>query len=148
MLPDSVARQIIDDHARRPRHTGELPGIVGVSRDNPGCGDQLTVWADVQAGQITRLSFGGRGCAISQSAASLMTVALSKKTLAEARELAAVYRGMVLGETGPDPRLGDLQALAGVSKLHARRRCALLAWDALGGALAGASAQAGEGSSS
>ncbi|CAM4350841.1 Fe-S cluster assembly sulfur transfer protein SufU [Deinococcus marmoris] len=145
MLPEAIARQVIDDHARRPRHVGELPGVVGVSRDNPGCGDQLTVWADVQDGQIARLSFSGRGCAISQSAASLMTVALTGKTLAEARELASAYRGMVMGEAKSGSSLGDLQALAGVSKLHARRKCALLAWDALAEALGGASAQAGAG---
>lgn len=145
MLPEAVARQIIDDHARRPRHVGELPGVVGISRDNPGCGDQLTVWADVQNGHIVQLTFSGRGCAISQAGASLMTVALSGKSLVEARELAALYRRMVMGEADPDPSLGDLQALAGVSKLYARRKCALLAWDALTGALAGASAQVGEG---
>ncbi|QFP76613.1 Fe-S cluster assembly sulfur transfer protein SufU [Deinococcus sp. AJ005] len=143
MLPDAISRQIIDDHARRPRHVGELPGIAGVSRDNPGCGDQLTVWADVQDGQISQLSFRGRGCAISQSAASLMTVALTGKTLAEARQVAAAYQAMVMGEAEPGASLGDLQALAGVSKLHARRKCALLAWDALAEALDGASAQVG-----
>ncbi len=148
MLSESVARQIIDDHARRPRHVGELPGIAGVSRDNPGCGDQLTVWADVQDGQIAQLSFKGRGCAISQSAASLMTVALTGKPLAEAQEVAADYRSMVMGEAEPGSSLGDLQALAGVSKLHARRKCALLAWDALTEALDEASAQAGTGSPS
>ncbi|OLV15880.1 Fe-S cluster assembly sulfur transfer protein SufU [Deinococcus marmoris] len=148
MLPDAISRQIIDDHARRPRHVGELPGIVGVSRDNPGCGDQLTVWADVQEGRIVQLTFQGRGCAISQSAASLMTVILTGKTLAEAQQVAAVYRSMVMGEAEPGASLGDLQALAGVSKLHARRKCALLAWDALAEALDGVSAQAGAGSPS
>ncbi|CAM3170623.1 SUF system NifU family Fe-S cluster assembly protein [Deinococcus saxicola] len=142
MLPEVLARQIIDDHARRPRHVGELPGVVGVSRDNPGCGDALTVWADVQGGQIAQLTFQGRGCAISQSAASLMTVTLTGKTLAEAQQVAAVYRSMVMGEAEPGASLGDLQALAGVSKLHARRKCALLAWDALAEALDGASTQA------
>ncbi|MFK7603082.1 Fe-S cluster assembly sulfur transfer protein SufU [Deinococcus sp. SM5_A1] len=148
MLLEAISRQIIDDHARRPRHVGELPGIVGVSRDNPGCGDQLTVWADVQEGRIARLTFQGRGCAISQSAASLMTVTLAGKTLAEAQQVAAVYRSMVMGEAEPGASLGDLQALAGVSKLHARRKCALLAWDALAEALDSASAQAGAGSPS
>ncbi|MDV6375129.1 Fe-S cluster assembly sulfur transfer protein SufU [Deinococcus arenicola] len=135
MLPEAMARQIIDDHARRPRHVGELPGVVGVSRENLSCGDQLTVWTNIQDGQISSLSFRGRGCAISQAGASLMMVALTGKSLAEARELMDRYRRMVMGETDPDPALGDLQALAGVSKLHARRKCALLAWDALAEAL-------------
>ncbi len=135
MLPEALARQIIDDHARRPRHTGELPGVPGVSRENPGCGDRVTVWAAVQDGRLTAVHFSGRGCAISQAGASLMTVALNGQPLERAREVAAAYRRMILGEGEPDPALGDLLALAGVSRLHARRRCALLAWDALEDAL-------------
>jgi nitrogen fixation NifU-like protein len=135
MPPEAVARQIIDDHARRPRHTGELPGVLGVSRENPGCGDRVTVWAEVKEGRLSALRFSGRGCAVSQAGASLMTVALNGQPLERVSEVAAAYRRMVLGEGEPDPALGDLLALAGVSRLHARRRCALLAWDALQDAL-------------
>ncbi|MCD0168651.1 MAG: Fe-S cluster assembly sulfur transfer protein SufU [Deinococcus sp.] len=131
MLPDALSRQIIADHQRRPRHTGALDGVAGVTLDNPGCGDQVTVWADVQDGRIGHLTFSGKGCAISQSSASLMTVALTGRTVPEARALAGQFRAMVMGEEPGDPQLGDLLALAGVSRLHARRRCALLAWRAL-----------------
>lgn len=131
MLPETVARQIIADHHRRPRHTGPLDGVTGVTVDNPGCGDQVTVWADVQTGRVARVQFSGKGCAISQSSASLMTVALTGKTVEEARALAEQFQAMVMGETGPDPQLGELQALSGVSRLHARRKCALLPWRAL-----------------
>jgi nitrogen fixation NifU-like protein len=131
VLPDALSRQIIADHQRRPRHTGALDGVAGVTLDNPGCGDQVTVWADVQDGRIGHLTFSGKGCAISQSSASLMTVALTGRTVPEARALAGQFRAMVMGEEPGDPQLGDLLALAGVSRLHARRRCALLAWRAL-----------------
>ncbi|UBV43031.1 SUF system NifU family Fe-S cluster assembly protein [Deinococcus taeanensis] len=131
MLPETVARQIIADHQRRPRHTGPLDGVPGVTVDNPGCGDQVTVWADVQAGRVARVQFSGKGCAISQSSASLMTVALTGKSVEEARALAEQFQAMVMGETEPDPQLGELQALSGVSRLHARRKCALLPWQAL-----------------
>ncbi|GGM03453.1 Fe-S cluster assembly sulfur transfer protein SufU [Deinococcus aerophilus] len=141
MLPEALARQIIEDHRRRPRHTGELPGVPGMSRENPGCGDTVTVWAEVRGGHLAALHFSGRGCAISQSAASLMTVALHGQPLERAREVAAAYRRTILGEAEPDPALGDLLALAGVSRLHARRRCALLAWDALEDALNQTSSQ-------
>ncbi|MXV20587.1 Fe-S cluster assembly sulfur transfer protein SufU [Deinococcus xianganensis] len=135
-LPEAVARQIIADHQRRPRHTGALDGVPGVTLDNPGCGDQVTVWADVQGGRIGQLTFSGRGCAISQSSASLMTVALTGKTLPEAQALAGQFRAMVMGDADGSPDLGDLLALAGVSRLHARRKCALLPWRALEQALA------------
>ena len=130
-LPEAVAKQIIADHQRRPRHTGPLEGVEGITLDNPGCGDQVTVWADVQGGRIAGLAFSGKGCAISQSSASLMTVALTGKTLPEAQALTGQFRAMVMGDAEGTPDLGDLLALAGVSRLHARRKCALLPWQAL-----------------
>ncbi|EYB66553.1 SUF system FeS assembly protein [Deinococcus phoenicis] len=135
MLPEALARQIISDHAGHPRGRGEIAGAPHAALDNPGCGDQVTVWARVEGGRLLDVRFTGRGCAISQASASLMTQALTGKPLEEARALAARYRAMVLGEAAPDPALGDLLALAGVSRLHARRRCALLAWRALEAAL-------------
>ncbi|MDK2014090.1 MULTISPECIES: Fe-S cluster assembly sulfur transfer protein SufU [unclassified Deinococcus] len=130
-LPETVAKQIIADHQRRPRHTGPLEGVEGITLDNPGCGDEVTVWADVQGGRIAGLAFSGKGCAISQSSASLMTVALTGKTLPEAQALTGQFRAMVMGDAEGTPDLGDLLALAGVSRLHARRKCALLPWQAL-----------------
>ena len=95
LLPETVAKQIIADHQRRPRHTGPLDGVDGVTLDNPGCGDRVTVWADLQGGRIAGLTFSGKGCAISQSSASLMTVTLTGKTLPEAQALAEIGRAHV-----------------------------------------------------
>ena len=135
-LPETVAKQIIADHQRRPRHTGPLGGVDGVTLDNPGCGDRVTVWADVQGARVAGLTFSGQGCAISQSSASLMTVALTGQSVENAHALAGQFRAMVMGEAEGTAELGDLLALAGVSRLHARRKCALLAWRALEQALA------------
>lgn len=136
MLPEALARQILSDHAGRPRGQGEIAAAPHAALDNPGCGDQVTVWARVEGGTLAEVRFTGRGCVISQASASLMTQALGGKPLEEARALAARLRAMVMGEGPPDPALGDLLALAGVSRLHARRKCALLAWQALDAALA------------
>ncbi|GAA5533568.1 Fe-S cluster assembly sulfur transfer protein SufU [Deinococcus aluminii] len=138
MLPETLARQIISDHGQHPRGQGEIAGAPHAALDNPGCGDQVTVWARVEGGRLAELRFTGRGCAISQASASLMTLALTGKPLAEVRALTTRYRAMVMGEAPPDPALGDLVALSGVSRLHARRKCALLAWQALEAALADA----------
>lgn len=140
MLPEALARQILSDHGGHPRGRGEIAGAPHAALDNPGCGDQVTVWARVEAGRLAELRFTGRGCTISQASASLMTGSLTGKTLEEAHALAARYRAMVMGEGPPDPALGDLLALSGVSRLHARRKCALLAWNALEAALAEARA--------
>lgn len=135
MLPETLARQILSDHERRPRGRGEIAGARHAALDNPGCGDQVTVWVQVEGGRLAGVSFTGRGCTISQSSASLLTQTLKGRTLEEVRALSASYRAMVMGEAAPDPALGDLVALAGVSRLHARRKCALLAWNALEAAL-------------
>ncbi|GAA4017192.1 SUF system NifU family Fe-S cluster assembly protein [Deinococcus rubellus] len=132
-LPDALAREIISSHQQRPRNVGTLPDAAHAERQNPGCGDQITVWVQL-SGEHLRLSFEGKGCAISQASASLMTERLGGLTRQEAADVAAQFRAMVQGEP-PAETLGELAALAGVSKLLARRRCALLAWDALQEAL-------------
>lgn len=132
-LPESLAREIISSHQRRPRHVGAQQGAPHAQRQNPGCGDQITVWVSLDDGRL-RLSFEGKGCAVSQASASLMAERLSGLTWQEARDVAGQFRAMVQGEP-PADTLGELTALAGVSRLLARRRCALLAWDALAEAL-------------
>lgn len=134
MLPESLAREIITAHHKRPRHVGAQPNAPHAGRVNASCGDQVEVWAAQEDGRL-RLSFTGKGCAISQASASLMTGLLTGKTQAEAAALSAQFRAVVMGEAAPTAELGDLAALAGVSKLHARRKCALLAWEALEAAL-------------
>ena len=129
-LPEALAREIITDHYKRPRHVGAQADAPHAARANLSCGDQVEVWAG-RDGEALKLSFVGKGCAISQASASLMTVLLSGKTTQQAQALAGQFRQMVMGEAPPTPELADLAALAGVSKLHARRKCALLAWEAL-----------------
>jgi nitrogen fixation protein NifU and related proteins len=136
MLPESVARELIAQHQRRPRHQGVLDGAPWLRLDNPSCGDVVTLW--LADDEVLQLSFEGKGCVISQVSASMLSAALTGQTRAQARTLSAHFRAMVMGEGEPDPSLGELQALAGVSRLHARRRCALLAWRALDALLDGA----------
>jgi len=140
MLPETVAREIIASHQQRPRNRGELAGAPFVTLENSSCGDTVTIWLRLEESVISEIRFEGKGCAISQSSASLMTVALKGRTLAEARALATTFQGMVMGESAsgaspegrhPEEVLGDLQALRGVSRLHARRKCALLPWRTL-----------------
>src|SRR6201996_8801962 len=84
MIPEieELYQEVILDHSRRPRNFGELPdAAVRVHGDNPACGDEihLAVKFD-EAGGLADLRFTGRGCAISQASASLMTMKLKGKT--------------------------------------------------------------------
>jgi nitrogen fixation NifU-like protein len=88
---------------------------------------------------IKEISFQGAGCAISQSAASLMTTVLKGKTKAEAEELFKKFHDMVTGEGhGADPmELGKLAVFCGVSEFPVRVKCASLPWHTMHAALEG-----------
>lgn len=127
-LLDSLYKEIIFDHYKRPRNRGELqPHTHHQEGLNPSCGDELELYLNVEGGRITGVAFTGEGCAISQASASLMTEAIKGKSVEEALALAAQFKAMIHGAP-PAEALGDLKLLQGISKLHARVKCATLAW--------------------
>jgi nitrogen fixation NifU-like protein len=127
---------VILDHNRRPHNFGVLePHDVAQEGVNPSCGDELTLYLRLAGDVIERATFVGEGCAISRASASLMTDALAGLDTTSAAALARSFKEMIrTGVVGPG--LGDLAALQGVSSLHARVKCATLAWVALEQALA------------
>jgi nitrogen fixation NifU-like protein len=127
-LLDSLYKEIILDHYKRPRNRGELdPHTVRHEGLNPSCGDELELFLLVEEGTVKGVKFIGEGCAISQASASMMTQALKGLSVADALALAEDFKGMIHGES-PSERLGDLKLLQGISKLHARVKCATLPW--------------------
>lgn len=144
---------VIDDHRRRPRNSGPLPAAHRiVRRENPACGDLCTLHLQfapapdspaasiADTSRIVAATFTGAGCALSQASASLATTALTGRTAAEARQLAASVETLL--RTGmPEPASSipapaDLAALAAALAFPARHACALLVWQALHAALA------------
>ncbi len=144
MALDDIYKEVILDHYKNPRNKRDMPEAeLSCSRNNPLCGDEITVFVHEGDGKIAAVSFQGQGCSISQSSASMMTEALTGKTVAEAEKLTSDFRGMMAGETEPDEdEFGDLIALKGVVKYPIRIKCAVLAWDVLQEALEGAGGQA------
>ena len=130
-------QQVILDHNRRPRNRGKLPTANRVAHgNNPSCGDECSVYLQLDGDRITNLSFDGSGCAISQASASLMTTQLKGKTAAETQRLYDDFHHIVTtGETPED--ISDLAAFAGVHTFPARIKCALLGWMAFKDALKG-----------
>ncbi len=130
-------QEVIFDHYKTPRNHHALAQANHVGRGhNPLCGDQVTVYLQVEGDVIKDLSFEGTGCAISTASASLMTDALKGKKLAEVERLFDAFHAMVTdGDAEPDPALGKLEALAGVREFPARVKCATLAWHTLQAAL-------------
>ena len=149
MALDDIYKETILDHYKNPRNKRELPGaVVTCTKNNPLCGDEITVSANLEDGKLLEVTFQGAGCSISQSSASMMTESVGGKRVEDAMALATDVRGMLAGEVDPDEdAFGDLVALKGVVKYPIRIKCAVLAWDVLqeavsgGGAASGAAAQ-------
>lgn len=124
-------QSVILDHNRRPRNYKVLPKANRVgSGNNPMCGDQITVYVQLDGDRLTDVSFQGSGCAISQASASLMTINLKGKTVAEAEAIFADLHQMVTTGKVDEDNLSDLAALAGVHQFPARIKCATLSWHA------------------
>jgi nitrogen fixation protein NifU and related proteins len=130
----ALYQELILDHYRRPRNKGTLDGAThAVSLNNPLCGDEIDLQLRVDESVIKEVRFIGRGCSISQASASMMTHLLKDKSIPEAVALAERMSAMMHGDEAAarDKSLGDLRALAGVSKFPVRIKCALLPWNAL-----------------
>ena len=132
---NDLYQQTIVDHSKRPRNFGPLPGSNRTAEgSNPLCGDELKV--HLKLGEtIDAATFEGAGCAICVASASMMTLAVTNRTPAEAARLMQRVFELVAGKD--ERNLGDLESLKGVAQYPARRKCALLAWRALEAALAG-----------
>ncbi len=140
---EDLYREIILDHYRSPRNRGELavPPARHAEGHNPLCGDEITVFLDVQnvdgVELISDVKVSGQGCSISQSSASMMSAAVKGKPVADVRALVRKFKGMMSIETDGgegaevDIPLGDLEALQGVVKFPVRIKCATLSWNTL-----------------
>ena len=136
----ALYQELILDHYRRPRNKGALDDAThSVSLNNPLCGDEIDLQLRVDGDVIKEARFVGRGCSISQAAASMMTQLLKDQSIPHALALADRMSAMMRGDqaAAQDKTLGDLRALAGVSKFPVRIKCALLPWNALTDALKG-----------
>jgi nitrogen fixation NifU-like protein len=138
---DDLYQEVILDHNKSPRN---FRAIAGANRRaegyNPLCGDQVTVFLQVEDGVIKDISFQGSGCAISKASASMMTTELKGKPESAAHELFENVHHMLTGEAGNDggsERVGKLAILSGVCKFPARVKCASLAWHTMETALKG-----------
>ena len=145
MALDDIYKEVILDHYKSPRNKRELAGATfSCTANNPLCGDEITVFANVADAQVTEVAFQGAGCSISQSSASMMTEAVTGKSVDDAKQMAADFRGMMAGEIDPsEDAFGELVALKGVVKYPIRIKCAVLAWDVLQDALDGAGEASG-----
>jgi nitrogen fixation protein NifU and related proteins len=135
---DDLYKEVILDHYKSPRNKRELPdATASLQKNNPLCGDEITIHARLENGKVAEVTFEGQGCSISQASASMLTETVAGKTVGDAAGLTREFRGMMEGSVDPDEEaFGDLIALKGVVKYPVRIKCAVLAWDVLQDVLA------------
>jgi nitrogen fixation NifU-like protein len=113
---DDLYRDYILEHYRRPHNFGVLEAPTATYEgSNPLCGDRITMQLDVEDGVVRDVGFTGRGCAISQASASLLTDEIKGKPLGDVSQFAA----------------SDVLELLGIEISPARLKCAMLSFDAL-----------------
>jgi nitrogen fixation NifU-like protein len=118
---DDLYRDYILEHYRKPHNFGVLESpTASYEGANPLCGDRITMMLGVKDGVVAEVAFTGRGCAISQASASLLTDEIRGKTVEDVEKLT------------PE----DVLDLIGVEISPARLKCALLSLDTLSHALA------------
>jgi nitrogen fixation NifU-like protein len=87
-LSEDIYREIILDHYRNPRNKGKLHDAdVSIHDSNPLCGDEIDIHLKVEKDKVKDIKFEGRGCAISQASASMLTELVINKPLTTIKDL-------------------------------------------------------------
>lgn len=108
---DDFYKEYILDHYRNPRNFGHLEKADASAEDlNPLCGDKIRFELELEDGRVKDVRFSGKGCAISQASASMLSESIKGKKL---EDVARMSREEVLENVG-----------IGISP--ARMKCALL----------------------
>ena len=119
-------REYILDHYRNPRNRGTIEAPDYTYEDsNPLCGDELRMDLKVKDGVVEDVKFSGRGCAISQASASMLTEMIEGKPLDEVKQVSKE----------------DVLEMLGIPLSPVRVKCALLGLKVLKGSVYGISHQ-------
>ena len=95
---DDFYRDYILDHYRSPRNFGHLETPDVSAEDlNPLCGDEIRMEFAVDHGLVKDVRFSGKGCAISQASASMLTEALKGMKL---EDVAKLSKDVILENVG------------------------------------------------
>ena len=117
--PDAIEelyREEIMEHYSNPRNFGKLAGAnVRYSDHNPVCGDEVEMQLKLESSNVADAMFTGKGCAISQAAASMLTEEIKGKN---ANDVVAMTKD-------------DMLKIIRINPGPVRIKCAMLALRAL-----------------
>ena len=113
---DQMYHENILDHYKHPHNFGELKNpTVRHHEHNPLCGDTLNMYLVVKDGKIADVKYTGKGCAISQASASMLTDEIKGKPI---EELEGLTKEKIL-------------EMLGITLSPVRLKCAILSLDTL-----------------
>jgi len=114
---DDFYKENILDHYRHPRNAGLLAEPTHSHEShNPLCGDVIRIDLHVNEDNIVdEVAFNGRGCAISQASASMLTEMVQGKSLDEVKAISKQ----------------DILEMLGIEIGPVRMKCAMLSLKAL-----------------
>ncbi|MDG6952693.1 MAG: SUF system NifU family Fe-S cluster assembly protein [Nitrososphaerota archaeon] len=117
MSSADIYRELILDYYRNPRNFGKLEKFdIDAHDTNPLCGDEIEMQIMVGGDKIQEIKFTGKGCAISQASASMLTELAKGKPLEWVKQASKEDVFKMLG----NPDLGP-----------SRVKCALLGFKVL-----------------
>jgi nitrogen fixation NifU-like protein len=115
-LPIDIYAEEIITHYEKPHNKGEIKNpSISMHENNPLCGDDVTIYLNVENNKITDVKFKGSGCAISMASASMLTDFIKGKSLNEVEKMG----------------LPNIIELLGLDPGPARLKCATLSLKAV-----------------
>lgn len=132
---DNLYQEVILDHYKNPLNKSLSKDYdVQVHHINPSCGDEITLNITLTGNVISKITWDGVGCSISQASVSIASDLLVGKTLDVSESITEEFMDLMQSKgkkSGNELVLEDAVALAGVSQYPARIKCALLGWMAI-----------------
>lgn len=126
---DDLYREQILDHFKHPRNKGTIENPdISFEDSNPLCGDVIRMDIKLNNGIIEDVKFSGKGCAISQASASMLTEAIKGMPVADVKGISKE----------------DIFDMLGITLSPTRVKCALLSLKVLKAGLYGIKGWPGE----
>ncbi len=131
-MTEQESKEAILSHYRATanRRELELPHLKG-HMVNRSCGDEVTLYARMENGLITYVSYTGNGCSICIASADMLCAEMAGRDVAEARDIAQTFLNLLGGSIEEGYLPGDLPALLSLRNFPMRQKCAIMGWKIL-----------------
>ena len=125
-----LKKELIMEHYTNPlnRDTIDDPRYIKVNSKAETCIDNIDIYILIEDDIVKDVHFNGEACAISTSAASIMTKLLKDKTVAEVKELIKEYYAMIEGKEHNEDLLEEAICYDEIYKQENRKGCATIPW--------------------